>query len=482
MLKGNTMAVLKNTTCFSVLFLSVPLMVPDVCSASYGEYVLPATESGNTKVFDASEKNEYSKVIMGQAISSDSSITELKASNNSATFNSGVNVQSEVIGGEASYQVSSSLTKTAVEASSNTITFVTGSSFKSAENVSEDRYIYGGKASIGEDDNATVDGTVTAGWNTVDIQSGSVIGAEGKITIVGGLASNEGDGSCDVYSYGNTVTMNGSAFEGSADAPLEFAQITAGVALTIDGVAEAGKGPYYDGKTNIERGNQLTITSLDNAVIGKVAVAEASSSSSKYDASAHHAQGSFEFGDNVYVDTVYGTHAKSMAGATAHCSSLSLSGGHAQLVIGSYAEGASSSAFISNFSVSNVNVASVSSDSFNAEKTEFYGARAVGYSGAFTVKIENSNFSNIYGAQTVGNDIAVSTMTLTDVTTSRYAIKDEAGNITGYTGGYLYGSYANDGEKNSADSELKVRGGRYENDIYAAYSNNAYEITYKACK
>lgn len=102
LLKGNIMVVLKNTTCFPILFLSVPLMVPDVCSANYDDYVLSG--SGNTKVFNASKKSEYGKVIMGQNISYDPE--GAYASKNSATFNSGVNVQSEVIGGEVIWQPS----------------------------------------------------------------------------------------------------------------------------------------------------------------------------------------------------------------------------------------------------------------------------------------------------------------------------------------------------------------------------------------
>lgn len=110
----------KNTSCLATLVLTFPLVLPAVCSAS-SEYVLDARESGNQEVFNAHEQAEYSRVVMGQAISEDGTETDLKASDNSATFNSGVNVQGEVVGGKACYNISSDLTNITAEAGSNTI-------------------------------------------------------------------------------------------------------------------------------------------------------------------------------------------------------------------------------------------------------------------------------------------------------------------------------------------------------------------------
>lgn len=237
----------KNTACLATLFLSFPLLVPAVCSAGYDDHILDATDAGNQEVFNASEKAEYSTVIMGRAINEDDGTrTELKASNNRATFGSGVTVRSKAVGGEAVYQISGDGTGITVEAGSNTIIFAAGSRFESADGASDARYIYGGIVSIGDDKTVAVNGTFTASENEVDIQSGAVFGAAGKITIIGGSSANDGNGSGEVKSQKNKVTINGSDFAGTAEAPLEFAQISAGVAFAKNGKAAAGSAEEYN--------------------------------------------------------------------------------------------------------------------------------------------------------------------------------------------------------------------------------------------
>ncbi|MDO4840053.1 MAG: hypothetical protein Q3990_05195, partial [Desulfovibrionaceae bacterium] len=487
----------KNTSCLATLVLSIPLVLPAVCSAS-SEYVLDARESGNQEVFNVHEQAEYSRVVMGQAISEDGTETDLKASDNSATFNSGVNVQGEVVGGRACYNISSDLTNITAEAGNNTIIFATGSSFKSAEDVSTARSVYGGIVSLGDNTTITVNGTFTASKNRVDIQSGAVFGAAGKITIVGGSSSNEGPGSCNVFSQENTVTINGFAFEGSAEAPLEFALISAGVSFTNNGKAVAGS--EYDGSESYkDLGNTLTITSLDNAVIGRVSAAEATSAAGN--AFAIYNSGTLDFGDNVQADAVYGAYAKGQS-ATATHNTLSLSGGQAELVTGAYAEGNSASASHNTGRLRNVQLRAFDSDAV-ATAGEFSGGKAAASSGYGMAIVLNNRFTieggsftrafggqavSVYGSSTVTAESNI--LALTNVTAGQNSSSDSssASSSAQQYDGCLYGGYASNatadtgaeidpsGRKATAGSNrLYLSGGSYQGNIYGGYARSGSE-------
>lgn len=76
----------RNTACLATLLLSFPLVASDAYCAQ--EDVIDNPTSGNTKEYSS---GEYSKIVMGYAINSaDATLTELKANNNTATLNSGV--------------------------------------------------------------------------------------------------------------------------------------------------------------------------------------------------------------------------------------------------------------------------------------------------------------------------------------------------------------------------------------------------------
>ena len=325
----------RNTACLATLLLSFPLVASDAYCAQ--EDVIYNPTSGNAKEYSS---GEYSKIVMGYAINSaDATLTELKANNNTATLNSGVQMTFEVRGGQAQYEITSTASAVTVQANNNTLTFKSGSTFKR----SDQAYIYAGHAGIDPQKNAVVNGTFEAKGNTITIESGAVFDGsagtdKGTIEIVAGSTNSEKNGNGNLFSQSNTLTMDGSGFTGSATAPIAFRQIKAADAAANTGNATAGASA--EGKS--DEGNKLTITNLSNATIETVAIAEASSheggdwTHTGGLATARYNTGDVAFGNNVKVTEIYGGKADG-GSAIASDNTMSVSGGEVTSEYGGYA-------------------------------------------------------------------------------------------------------------------------------------------------